>query len=197
MDPHVRENVRRSLPYTPVESKYRKFEVDEEEYEKFKEVGYKESKEKGSKTKEDKRPKIATTVIKKMIRDMQVNELQPLQILGSKVMGNLFDRVKFLRDRISETEAEMRERKKLNEIFNQEIEKDIEDMEKTTCSISDFEILREFKLNLSLLRMEKRKENASFWRDIIALRTQLQELNEQYQSETKISDIFSNLNKGE
>lgn len=142
---------------------------------------------------ENKKSGISTTVIKKMIRDMQAEDLKPLELLGTNVVGNLFDRVNFLMQRISETEQAAKERKLLNERFNQEIENDILEMEKVLSTISDREMLREFKLNITLLRMEKRKENTSFWKDTLLLRNQLQELKEQFEIESKISNMFNSL----
>lgn len=134
-----------------------------------------------------------TSILKKMIRDMQGTDIKPLQTVGSKVIGNLFDRVKFLKERIAETESAIKARKLLNDRFNNEIDKDIEEMEKILVSLSDKEEIRDFKLNVSLLRMEKRKEETSFWRDMNELKAQLQELNEQYETESKISDLFADV----
>ena len=146
--------------------------------------------------KDQKKSGTSTTVIKKMIRDMQTEEMRPLEMFGNKVVGNLFDRVNFLRQRMNEMDAALRERKFLNVKFNEEIEKDIEEMEKIISSISDREMLREFKLNITLLRMEKRKENTNFWKDVLALRTQLQETKEQYDVESNISQMFNGLSGG-
>jgi len=143
---------------------------------------------------EIERQKIGTTVLKKIIRDAQSTELQPLQTMGSNVVGNLFDRVRFLRERIEETKVAIKEREEMNKRFNEEIDSDIKEMEKIIAGISNRDELREFKLNVTLLRMEKRKENTLFWRDIVALKNQLKELNEQHEVESKISSMFSDLN---
>jgi hypothetical protein len=145
-------------------------------------------------TEELKRQKISTPVIRGLIKDMQSTSLEPLKIIGSKVMGNLFDRVKFLRERIVEIKIAIKEREKMNETFNQEIDSDIAMMEDLIVKISDREELREFKLNVSLLRMEKRKENTQFWRDIVDLKTQLKELLEDFEVESKLANIFDGLN---
>jgi hypothetical protein len=150
--------------------------------------------EKSLKIKEPRREKGAETpIIKKMIRDMQSTELKPLQAMGAEVVGTLFDRVRFLKERITETETAIKGRNALNDQFNAEIDGDIEDMERLLTTLSDKEEIRDFNLNISLLRMEKRKENTSFWSDTVTLRNQLQELNEQHEVESKIADLFDGL----
>ncbi|MCS7106296.1 MAG: hypothetical protein NZ942_03200, partial [Candidatus Aenigmarchaeota archaeon] len=140
--------------------------------------------------------KVSVPILQKLVKDMQSSELEPLELFGSKVMGNLFDRVKFLKERIEEIKETIREREEMNARFNKEIDCDIEEMEKIISTISNREELREFKLNVTLLRMEKRKENTLFWRDMVALRKQLKELEEQYEEESKIASLFSDLNLG-
>jgi hypothetical protein len=140
--------------------------------------------------------KISVPILQKLAKDMQANELEPLETIGSKVMGNLFDRVRFLKERIDEIKQTIREREEMNARFNKEIDADIAEMERIIATISNREELREFKLNVTLLRMEKRKENTVFWRDIVALRKQLKELSEQYEAESKIASLFSDLNLG-
>jgi hypothetical protein len=143
--------------------------------------------------KEEISGKVATTVIKKMIKDMQTVEDEPLEILGSEVVGNLFDRVKFLKERLFEVETAIRDRALMNKTFNDEMDKDIAEMEAVLANISEKEELREFKLNVTLLRMEKRKENTVFWRDLVALRKSMQEVKEEYENEMKISKLFGDL----
>jgi hypothetical protein len=140
--------------------------------------------------------KISIPILQKLAKDMQASELEPLETIGSKVIGNLFDRVRFLKERIEEIKQTIKEREEMNLKFNKEIDADIAEMERILPTISNREELREFKLNITLLRMEKRKENTLFWRDIVALRKQLKELLEQYEAESKIASLFSDLNFG-
>jgi len=63
--------------------------------------------------------------------------------------------------------------------------------------LSNIDDIRDFKLDISSLRMEKRRENVLFWRDIFDLGTQLRELMEQYQMEVKIANLFRELKPGE
>ncbi|MGC8812395.1 MAG: hypothetical protein ACP5O8_02300 [Candidatus Aenigmatarchaeota archaeon] len=148
------------------------------------------------KTPKPKTQKISVPILQKLAKDMQSNETEPLETIGTKVMGNLFDRVRFLRERIDEIKQTIREREEMNAKFNKEIDADIAEMERIITTISNREELREFKLNVTLLRMEKRKENTIFWRDMVALRKQLKELYEQYEVESKIASLFSDLNLG-
>jgi len=149
------------------------------------------------KIKAPRQQKVSVPILQRMIKDMQVEEPQPLEKIGSEVVGSLFDRLKFLKERIMEVQKAIKEREEMNKRFNEEIDHDIAEMEKILTTISDREQLREFKLNLTLLRMEKRKENTIFWRDMVSLRKQLKELVEEYETESKISNLFSRFNFGE
>jgi len=140
--------------------------------------------------------KVSIPLLQKMIKDMQAEDNGKLPKIGAEVVGDIFDRIKFLKNRIEELERAIRMREEMNARFNQEIEKDIEELEKVLSTISNREEMREFKLNITLLRMEKRKENINFWKDMVELRSQLKELMEEYESETKIANIFSSLKGG-
>ncbi len=182
------------------------YRVDKpEEYEKEKEEEskviriYKQAesyKPKEIKAEKPKVQKVSIPLLQKMIKDMQAEENRKLPKIGAEVVGDIFDRIKFLKSRIEELERAIRMREEMNARFNQEIEKDIEELEKVLSTISDREEMREFKLNITLLRMEKRKENINFWKDIVELRSQLKELMEEYESEMKIANIFSTLKGG-
>lgn len=132
-------------------------------------------------------------ILKKLITSEQSTDLRPLKTIGSEVVGGLFDRVKFLRHRITETKATMQERKEMNDRFNKDIDGDIEEMKTVIPTISDMEQLRQFKINLNLLKMEKRRENNLFWKDMVGLKTQLRELSEKLEVESKIAELFSDL----
>ncbi|HLC39376.1 MAG TPA: hypothetical protein VJJ76_00655 [archaeon] len=135
--------------------------------------------------------KVSTPVLKSMIKDMQAVDLKPLDEIGERVSGTLFDKIRFLRERIEETEEAIRTRELMNAQSNKEIDVDIADLEQFLQKLSNKDEVREFKLNVTLLRMEKRKENNLFWRDITTMRQQLQELREQYETESNIASIFS------
>jgi hypothetical protein len=148
------------------------------------------------KVEKQKPQKISIPLLQRMIKDMQSERMQ-LPKIGTEVIGDIFDRIRFLKSRIEELEKAIKIREEMNLRFNQEIEKDIEELEKVLSSVSDREELREFKLNITLLRMERRKENINFWKDMVELKAQLRELMEEYESEMKIASIFSNLRRCE
>jgi len=140
-----------------------------------------------------KRQEAVSPILKRLVTSEQPADMMPLRKIGSDVVGSLFDRVKFLRERIAENNAFMEDRKRMNERFNKDIDADIAEMGKIIPGISDREELRQFKINLNLLKMEKRKENNLFWRDMVSLKNQLRELNEQFEVESKIAELFSDL----
>ena len=153
-----------------------------------------EEKDDGKKV-EIKRDKIGVQVIKNLLRNSQTPEIEPMELesTGSKVFGTLFDKIKFLRVRIDEMEEALMLREEMNSRFNKEIDIDIHDLESFLEKLSIKEDVREFKLNISLLRMEKRKENNLFWRDMTLLKQQLRELKEEYETESNISQLFSGM----
>ena len=124
-------------------------------------------------------------------------ELQPLRKVSPKVIGNLFDRVDFLRTRITETQSALDTRKRLHDELVKEIDTDINDKKALLAGLSDIDDIRDFKLDISTLRMEKRRENVQFWRDLVELTTELRELMEEYQTESKIANLFQELKPGE
>jgi len=124
-------------------------------------------------------------------------ELEPLRKVGPKVIGNLFDRVDFLRTRISEIQSALDTRKRLHNELIKEIDTDIGDKQRMVAGLSDIDDIRDFKLDISTLRMEKRRENVQFWRDLVQLTTELRELMEEYQTESKIANLFKELKPGE
>lgn len=140
-------------------------------------------------------PRILQKVSQKIMEDPTF-KLEPLVSIGKRISGNLFDRVKFLRERIGEVERLIEERKELHQKLIEEMEKDIKDRERLLGGISDPDKVREHKLDISLLKMERRKENMLFWRDILTLKKELQELKEEYENEVKIASLFDELNLG-
>src|SRR5438309_1360804 len=107
-------------------------------------------------------------VQQEMVKIVSSN-FEPLKQIGQDVIGDLFDRVKFLRERIVEIEKTIAERREIHEKISTEIDSEISDRDRLLVSMSDLEKIREFKIDLTLLRMERRREHATFWRDQIAL----------------------------
>lgn len=135
----------------------------------------------------------------KRVTHPRLKEWQKPKSLNRKtpeVFGTLFDRLKFLENRAEELESMIEERTKLHTEVIKEIEKDIEDKEKTVSWLSDVEEKRNFKLDISILRRDKRFELLQFWRDVMELRTELRELMEQIETESKIVNIFQDTAEG-
>ncbi|MDI6826261.1 MAG: hypothetical protein QMD36_03655 [Candidatus Aenigmarchaeota archaeon] len=166
-----------------------------EEYEKKEEISMPFRPER-IEYRERERPReitIERRTVHKMLRE---EELEPLRKVSPKVIGNLFDRVEFLRQRITETRTALETRKKLHEELMNEIEADIRDKQSMLAGLSNIDDVRDFKLDISTLRMEKRRECIQFWRDVFQLSTELRELMEQYETESKIANLFKDLQPG-
>lgn len=110
-----------------------------------------------------------------------------------EVFGTLFDRLRFLERRAEELESMIEERTRLHRGVIEEIDKDIEDKEKMVARIADMEERRNFKLDISILRRDKRFELLQFWRDMMELRTELREVSEKMETESKIVNIFEGM----
>ncbi len=122
--------------------------------------------------------------------------IRPLKRAVPKIMGNLFDRVTFLKERMEELRNMMETRRKLHEEIVSEIRKDIEEKEGMAAGIADIDQRRNIKLDVSVLRREKRHEMVQFWKDLTELQSELRQIIEEYKSESKITDIFKTV-KGE
>jgi len=144
----------------------------------------------------EKRPREISVERRTIHKMLSEEQLEPLRTIGPKVIGNLFDRVEFLKQRMAETQAAIETRKKLHNDIIQEVDADIDDKQKVLEKLSDIDDIRDFKLDISSLRMEKRRENVLFWRDIFDLSTQLRESIEEYQMENKIANLFEELKPG-
>jgi len=140
------------------------------------------------------KPKIIKTVERQAMPHMMDEAIEPLKIISSDVIGNIFDRVKFLEQRITELNKNVELRTKLHESIVKEIEKDIDDKDHMILALSDPNERRNLKLDISILRKERRHEDVQFWKDIMELTTELKQLTEEYETERKISSIFENLN---
>ena len=126
-------------------------------------------------------------------RMLKEEPIKPLKTIGPKVIGNLFDRVEFLKQRIEEVRTALDTRKRLHEDIIKEINTDINDKQRMVTGLSNIDDIRDFKLDISTLRMEKRRENVQFWRDIFELTQELRQLMEEYETELKIANLFKEL----
>jgi len=121
------------------------------------------------------------------------DDVEPLERKTPKIVGSLFDRIVFLRERIDEISKMMELRKDIHSEMTKEIEADVKEKEEIEKRMVDMTDKRNFKMDISALRKEGRTETVRFWKDILELRTELQELLEQYKTEAKIVDIFKDI----
>ena len=89
------------------------------------------------------------------------------------------------------------ERGVLHDDFIKEIDADIREKEEMANHITDLDERRNFKLDISILRKERRNENIQFWKDILELKTELRELSEKIQTEEKILSAFRKIEDGD
>ena len=117
--------------------------------------------------------------------------VEPLNRATPEIIGSLFDRIKFLRERIEESNGMIETRKTLHDQVIAEIDVDIADKNSMESRLTDIDEKRNLKLDISILRKEKRHEQLQFWRDILELKTELRTLMEEYESESRIVGLFS------
>ncbi|HLD39392.1 MAG TPA: hypothetical protein VJB05_03710 [archaeon] len=130
----------------------------------------------------------------RMIQRVEDDKIKPLRLMSEEVIGGIFNRVIFLKKRIEELNANILLRNKVHDSILVEIEKDIEDRMMFLQAISDINEKRNLKLDISVLRKERRNESVQFWRDLVELSTEMRKLEEEYEIETKIAEIFNNGN---
>ncbi|MFH1445321.1 MAG: hypothetical protein ABIF08_02455 [Nanoarchaeota archaeon] len=124
---------------------------------------------------------------------LEEEEMDKLKIISPKIIGSLFDRVKFLKERIEETQNTMKMRTDIHNDMLAEITEDIKERQGMLGKAMSLDEQRSIKLDMSVLRKEKRKEIIQLWRDMFDLRTELKELLEQFQNEQKLADLFSEI----
>jgi uncharacterized protein YqeY len=138
----------------------------------------------------EERP-VREVIIRKEGRpQLEEQPIRPLKLMGGEVLGSIFDRVEFLRKRIEEIKDAMKTREAMHREMVDEINTDIREKEEFANKASDVMEKRNFKLDISVLRKEKRHENVQYWHDITELRSELRELLEKYETESKIVSIF-------
>ncbi len=116
--------------------------------------------------------------------------VESLKRISPEVIGGLFERVQFLRERINEIKDMMKSREEIHRDMVKDIDADIEEKQDIAARLTDLEDRRNIKLDISVLRKEKRSEVRQYWRDLMELRTELQELMEQHRNECKIASMF-------
>lgn len=143
---------------------------------------------------EEDKPVEAPDTIKIMQREAvpreDISEITRLRCDGPQIIGNLFDRVEFLEERIKELTDATELRKSINEEILKDIEEDIRDKETFITQCTDFDDIRSIKLHISMLKQQKRKELLQFFHDTVELSTELRALKEEHRSEKKITSLF-------
>lgn len=120
-------------------------------------------------------------------------EIESIKRVTPEIIGSLFERVKFLEERIAETKAALEERKSLHQMMIQDIDEDISEKKAMEARLTEMDEKRNLKLDISLLRRDKRNELVRFWKDMYELRAELKELTERYEVESKVMRIFKEL----
>jgi hypothetical protein len=124
-------------------------------------------------------------------------EIESIKRITPELVGSLFERVRFLEERIEECSSAMKERKELHEMMIKDIDEDIAEKKAIESRLTEIDEKRNFKLDISLLRRDKRNELVRFWKDMFELRAELKELTERHQMESKIVKIFETLDNKE
>ncbi|MBI2579988.1 MAG: hypothetical protein HYW27_03740 [Candidatus Aenigmarchaeota archaeon] len=119
--------------------------------------------------------------------------IESLKRMAPVIVGDLFDRVRFLEERIAEMKDMMQTRETIHQMIIEDIDKDIIEKDRLAGIVSDLHERRNLKLDISILRKEKRHESVQFWKDHLELMTELRTLSEQYETESKIVGIFRNV----
>ena len=128
-------------------------------------------------------------VIRSIVRDQEEN-IAHIKRLSPNIIGTLFDRLIFLKTRIEETRKSAQLRENIHKEMVNEIQEDIAEKEQMEMRAADIDEKRNFKLDISMLRKEKRTENIRYWKDMMELRAELRELMERFETESKVSRIF-------
>ncbi|MFH1294726.1 MAG: hypothetical protein ABIH90_02175 [Candidatus Aenigmatarchaeota archaeon] len=142
---------------------------------------------------EEKKERVITRASLAGTAFLEKDEIKPLKIATPQIFGSLFDRVEFIRLRIDEIQDTIKIREDMHKSMIDEIDNDIAEKQHIETSLVDMDEKRNFKLDISLLRREKRSESVQFWRDMVELKAELRELTEQLETESKIVGIFKEM----
>ena len=144
----------------------------------------------------DERERIVREVVTKQEKRWQKikeERLRSLRLLGSELIGNIFERVRFLETRVGDIENAVQARQLINKKSIAEITQDIDKKESEIKTLSDPERIRDLQLDLTNLKMERRRETLLFWKDNLELQRELHQLKEQLAIESKVADLFEEL----
>gem|GEM_PF-1356752 len=149
------------------------------------------------KPKEERKERVVREIARRALPRMEETKLQTLDRKPSELIGTIFDKVKFLKERIAELESMINERVEIHNGIIRDIDEDIRITNDLASHSMDLDERRNLKLDTSILRKEKRHESVQFWHDIVELRAELREMIEKFQMETQIGDLFKDLKKDE
>ena len=124
-------------------------------------------------------------------------EIESIKRVTPELVGGLFERVRFLEERIKETKEAMGEQKDLHKAMIEDIDDDMAEKKSIESRLTDIDEKRNFKLDISLLRRDKRNEMVRFWKDMYELRAELKELTERFEVENRVMNIFRRLDTKE
>ena len=132
-------------------------------------------------------------VAKRQAVEKPEEEIETIKRITPELIGGLFERVQFLEERIKETKDAMKERKELHDMMMKDIDDDMAEKKSIEARLTDIDEKRNFKLDISQLRRDKRNEMVRFWKDMYELRAELKELTERFEVESRVKNIFSTL----
>lgn len=138
----------------------------------------------------EEEPKIVRVHSRESIPREDKDEIEPLRRISPLVIGNLFDRVRFLEERIKELNDALALRNKIHDEIVKELDTEIDEKHTMLLKIIEPDDLRDLKLDISMLRGQKRREAVQFWRDNLELHTELRTISEQHETEKKIAGLF-------
>lgn len=144
----------------------------------------------------EERERIVREVVTKQEKRWQKikqERLRSLRLLGGELIGNIFERVRFLETRISDLQLAAQARQTINKNSIDEITQDIDEKESQIKTLNDPERIRDLQLDLTNLKMERRRENLLFWKDRLEVQRELHQLKEQLAIESKVAELFEEL----
>lgn len=121
------------------------------------------------------------------------DDIEGIKRLTPELVGGLFQRVKFLDERIADIKETMDDRKDLHKMMIKEIDEEISDKKSMESKLTDMDDKRNVQTDISVLRRDKRNELVRFWKDMYELRSEHKELTERHEVETKVMNIFKHL----
>ncbi|MBI4021570.1 MAG: hypothetical protein HY369_04985 [Candidatus Aenigmarchaeota archaeon] len=124
---------------------------------------------------------------------LEETAIKPLKLIGAEVIGSIFDRVGFLKTRIEEIQGSLALRETIHRQMMEEIDQDVREKQEMAARAADLNERRNLKMDMSVLRKEKRNENVQYWRDVVELKSELREFLEKFETESKIVALFTSI----